>query len=901
MTNPASLTQIIVDRAIAVAADIARTLHLAEQFCAGGYELNAQLPTLDLRTACPSDFLSTLAKLRFLDSSKEIPIANSAPDPTGICKSLRSSIADFDDADLAEAEERLATLILDGWRTEVQPEKQNARRPDVLRLAIRFLSNPKYPETQPVVRFMVVLALRASYRIPHTVAGLRKLRAAHKDLQLRFESQQRRRQLSESGTRRKEKWIVPYENFLLDLLAMEGLVVRRLRQPHLKNWYGSFQALPFGINNVGGRDFGDIFPELTGQIPDFGTMYNLAFNQPTGIAGFDFATAGIAVSASSPDIAFNRTVDTSGSSDTAPQWDVSDAAPEAPPNGVVSLFVGAPGTGKSTLVLTIAERLAELGATVQYLATEEPPVSVETRRAVLISSLQELLLPGESRKGAIVERDNAHSRVARPGVPTYMLGRLGFTYMSDREDGRDITLETVAAQIEADLSKIPSSDLPEDGEMYLSLPTVLVIDSLTALRESAAAVPSRRQLTQLLNRMRKLGVSVFLVGSLSDLEDDGLEYLVDNVFVLGLDGQSSPRHPVRTFEVRKTRLHASHRGVHVLHISRNKGAEICPSLHAVLRDLKMRHAWDADPDYRALLWVPPPSGGEEQLSFPGFETGGTLALRAHAQTLVYGSGSSGKAGLALALAFEPRFSCLDEKSWKAYAKQHEAGGADNSFDTSWAHSARVLVVSFLYPDTYYSDLAERLFKKRFRLSREIARERTTTISLYPGYIDPETVVARVTSQIRRSRLEGRPYTAVILDGLHNLLLQFPLLEADKLIWPTLFSLFRVEGLDTITTFSLIGPTHSVGGVSPDGAKGPDDFIPETESAFDSNMGNARLFFQLLASKCDYTISMKRGWRTRSPQRERAVLVTLEDGVDGLPPGRSSFYWDSEKLSYRRSH
>ncbi len=64
--------------------------------------------------------------------------------------------------------------------------------------------------------------------------------------------------------------------------------------------------------------------------------------------------------------------------------------------GSVTLLGGAPGTGKSTLVLQAAAGLAEAGATVLYVCAEESPAQVRSRARRLGALQDRLWLVGES-------------------------------------------------------------------------------------------------------------------------------------------------------------------------------------------------------------------------------------------------------------------------------------------------------------------------------------------------------------------------------------------------------------------------------------------------------------------------------------------------------------------------
>lgn len=840
-----SLIQVLVGRIKAISANVARLLLQAEGILPGGYRVPDGGALIDPRVDGAVRFVEALREARSKGGCR-------ADDPTGV----RATLAEYQfapqtDAEdrenyLAAAEQRIAGLVLDAWRTEVTESR--AIRPDVLRLTTRFLANPVHPESAEIVRYAIVLALASRYGIHRSYADLRELREAHSDLGERFASTERRRQ---------RKRPAKYENFLLDLLTLDGWVTRHLSAKHVEGWYESFTRVFLGIDDDGSRSFsGEPWPELTGNVPDFATLYNLAFNQPTGVAGFDEVTRGIATATSERGVV---------------------------PGGVVSLFAGAPGTGKTSLCLAIAQRLSELGARVRYITTEEAPVSLGARRVAVVPSLHGVLFPGEER----AQSDAPHD-VNEDFDKINGLRFVQFAPTSSIKTGRSLQLLTddLTRQLGPVLQR-DQAHTPQRGEMYLALPRVLVIDSLTAMRGSGAGDRvTRHELAHLLNEMRNLGVCVFLVGSETDLADEGLEYLVDNVFVLGFDRESSPRHPVRTLEIRKTRLHASHRGVHVLHLSREDGPIVSPSLHSVLQDVKLRAVRESDPGQRAVVWSPTAERGQLALRGIGEEVE-PITIRGRSQVLVYGAGSSGKAGFALSLAFEPRHPVKDlaDPEWASYVKDHPFHKKGRQFDARWIGRARVLVVSFLYPSEYYTSIAERLFQKRFgRAGWRGASHHVETLPFYPGYIDPETLVTRVLRSLAQARLSGRPFTAVVLDGLHNLLLQFPLLEAEKLIWPTLYRVFRVEGVAAITTFTFVGAAGSSGWVPDQGQDG-------------SHVANARLFFQLLASKCDYTIRMERGLERTTKGVRQVVGVQMESSIDGLDRAPIRFLWNPDLLSY----
>jgi len=768
--------------------------------------------------------------------------------------------------EIASADERrVMALVLRAWAKHVRHGK--AVRPDVLSLTCDWLASPNRPHLVGVVRFVVILALRSLYEVKFNQASLETLRAAYEHLHWRLEKQKRRRQLHSVGG---------HQNFMLDLLALDGWIQRRLREPHLQSWYESFEKYPFGVHKAK-REFGkDDWPELTGSLPDFATLVNMAFNQPLALAGLDEVMGGL--------------------SPTIPQ-------PTHPRSGgLVTLIAGPPGSGKTTLTLSITARMAELGSIVRYVATEEEPHGLENKQVSFASSLAvELDVDTETSEGS-------------------SLGDFKIVPGTSFTDLRSL-VDQLERESAVHTGPSNTTTAKERGRpLYLPLPRVVVIDSLTALlhgkrppghrgeqpESTAGSELARSELVLVLNKLRSLGVCVFLVGGRADPDDEGLEYLVDNVLLLGTDAVTHQRHPVRTVCISKTRLQASNRGVHVLHLSRNEGVTVSPSLHAVLRGLKGRHVLDSDPSSRAVIWSRSATTGRQQLAF-GFSNDSPLTIGAQSQSLVYGKGPAGKAALALALAFEPRVpqgkqgNKADKERWEQYLESHALQGVESHRISERAlRETRVMVVSFLYGRDYYARLVEQLLTKRFHQRPADLGDYITTLDFYPGFIDAETLVRRVHTELWGGRISGRPYTAVVIDGVHNLLLQFPLLEREPLLWPTLFRLLRVEGIDTITTFTFF----SVGRPS----------APHVESSLDGTLhidrgeglsnvigGSEHLFFQLLVGKCDYTFAVERVGRREQGVRPDSMHVRLESSIDGFGDARTEFYWDPETMSYDRKY
>ncbi|MDQ3582816.1 MAG: hypothetical protein M3495_14955 [Pseudomonadota bacterium] len=134
------------------------------------------------------------------------------------------------------------------------------------------------------------------------------------------------------------------------MLCMEGWLRRALRpRDNLDAYYQAFSKHLFGVPPSGIREFSRTgrnphWPELYGDVPDFGVLLQILFNQPTAVRGLDEALGGLI--------------------STVPETALL-------PGGLVTLITGPPGSGKTSLCLSIAARMAQFGAIVRYVATEE--------------------------------------------------------------------------------------------------------------------------------------------------------------------------------------------------------------------------------------------------------------------------------------------------------------------------------------------------------------------------------------------------------------------------------------------------------------------------------------------------------------------------------------------------
>jgi KaiC/GvpD/RAD55 family RecA-like ATPase len=456
--------------------------------------------------------------------------------------------------------------------------------------------------------------------------------------------------------------------------------------------------------------------------------------------------------------------------------------------GTVLSISGKPGTGKTSVALALAAALAPMGAKTYYVTAEESPDNLKARLSTLIP---EFIRDLSAFRG---QTDDWFR--ARPLSPIDV-------------DNDTSPSEILKALFKNILTLTHSGTGATSDGLPIPCPLIVVLDGVHHFLWGRSVQSSRDDQEYMLERMiadcRKLRALVILTMAEERGSFPAFDYLVDTVINLEyLHTEKSDDKPVRMLLLRKTRHQLSRPGAHICHISGPEGFRISPQLPSQLdRRTVLRFGLPSETELIDLLNRPvrtddlgkiDPAG--EVLPFrPDPRAPHFLDVFARSHILVHGRESSGKAGFGLKILLSPVLT------------------RDGKSEAHHRNYTRVLVASFLYPEEYYSTLKDRLRKLlRFEYSNlSGVKNRPTNIEVlhfYPGYLNPEDFYAKIDLKLDQADLEGEPFTGVLLDGLHNVFLQFPRLSENSMVWPMLYGMLRTRDVTVVTTHTTFNVSNT---------------------------------------------------------------------------------------------
>ncbi|MFD2174847.1 RAD55 family ATPase [Rhodobacter lacus] len=547
--------------------------------------------------------------------------------------------------------------------------------------------------------------------------------------------------------------------------------------------------------------------------------------------------------------------------------------------GAVVRISGKSGSGKTSLALAACVGLAPLGTETFYLSCEEErddlldristvtPAFIRKNRAFSSKSVEGASGKSSENSGGTADYKNAWFH-------TYHLD--SNDTQSNFEDALSF-VDQIMEQYGAEQSDRPRYRAPG------TVPYVVVLDGVHELVdrdaherllhepqecEQASSSPIS-ELHRLIEKYRKLNVLVILVSADFDTPVfNSLDYLVDVVVNLDNNQDSeAPHKPLRSASLTKTRRQFSNTGTHKFHISKRDGVRFYPNLEATVEQFKSRNWQQPDSNFvfDFLLCQNP-----------------SLKIFNKSHTVIAGKGSGGKAGFALRLLTSPL--TPREERTLSFMDTNNAGPI--------CPARRCLIISFLYPESYYSGLVSKIKQSKFSDSAtNYSRPdfNFSTLTFYPGYLAPEVLLTKIADELRAAELQGYPFDSVLLDGLHNVFLQFPLLEKSTLIWPMLSEMFRRLGVNVVTThshFEVLG----MGGA------------PLLSADVMSVAHRSTPLLQALINSADYYLDVSSAYdhdqvKKRS-DRDNLYEVKVATAFGQAVPRSSVAFWDREAMQIK---
>jgi len=429
-------------------------------------------------------------------------------------------------------------------------------------------------------------------------------------------------------------------------------------------------------------------------------------------------------------------------------------------SNLVIRISGEPGSGKTSFALAICAALSPFNTVSYYMSFEENPKDLKNR---LYSIIPFYL------KNLSIFNSNVDSWFLAEKIPLGSINKLNY-------------FETEY------IDRIASKLVIKKAESNIALPAIcpliIVIDSIRVLINEGNA-----NIESFIEKCKRLNAIIILISSNDEVLHNDIDYMVDTVIHLKHIGTDSQKEkPTRILQLTKTRHQLSRPGSHVFHLSGDKGFRIAPQLPSQI-------------DKKEKILKPTPSTQyynnffNECYDATNFKKADKLFIWETSQILFHGYGSTGKAGLALSVLLSP-ICTINAKSKGDY----------NMFN----YRRKVLVISLLYPESYYLELKKRINKKNILgLTEDEISSKLECIYFYSGYLTPEDFIGRILRKLDEAILEGEPFTGILLDGLHNVSLQFQKLQESDMVWPTLYSLLTKYYITIVTTFTnfLIGNEH----------------------------------------------------------------------------------------------
>tara|TARA_R110000787_G_scaffold208226_2_gene318154 strand:- start:6 stop:2666 length:2661 start_codon:yes stop_codon:yes gene_type:complete len=474
--------------------------------------------------------------------------------------------------------------------------------------------------------------------------------------------------------------------------------------------------------------------------------------------------------------------------------------------GLVMVVSGEAGAGKTSFSLALANAFKPFGTPTYYISLEETESDIQRKL--------QALRPSYERKLCITENSGT-TRDSPDLFSAVHVSGFNMDYQEFAQQMASVINEIAPVQTRA------SHVYQKAG----TSPGIIVVDNLTVLQDSKEKDGPRPEmvLEQIIADCRKANILTILVTAQDLLTKYRLNYFSDVVIDLKHEGLADVNgRPLRVFTLMKSRHQLARQGAHVFHMSSGKGFRIVPNMDSLIdrRSSLRQRLTDKTKLIHALNFARKQSTFDLQQN----KKATFLEIYKGSNILLHGYGSSGKAGLALKLLLTP-----------PVEKQEKLENIQQLNFSSIRHRQKILVVSFLYPAIYYQQLIHGIPGEKPGIAPQLEDKYKDLPDavldyyvLYPGFIGPQDFLNKLVMKLDQADLSGEPYTGVMIDGLHNVLLQYPRLQENDIVWAMLYNIlgrYPLTVVSTFTNFSVINDNvFATEGSQGAGSRNPDDEI-----------------------------------------------------------------------------
>lgn len=519
--------------------------------------------------------------------------------------------------------------------------------------------------------------------------------------------------------------------------------------------------------------------------------------------------------------------------------------------GLVMAVSGQPGAGKTSFALALANALMPFGTPTYYLSLEETVADIKHKL--------DAIRPDFEKKLCITLSNDDYFNCEH--IPAFSM-----TFEQFAEKMSEI-LDTIDSMPSSTATN--SANIKKHPNIAGTCPGVIVVDNLSILNEDKDDQSNPNDhLENLIAYCRKTNVLTVLIIAQDLLSKYRLDYLVDFVIDLRNENLSEINdRPVRAFNLIKTRHQLARQGTHVFHMGSGRGFRIVPNMDSLM---------DRRRDFR--LGLPDRSKTIHAIntSLEGNEK--YLNIHPGSNILIHGFGSSGKAGLSLRLLLSP---AVPSNLKFDHILDHDF--------SSIRHRQKILIISFLYPSNYYNELvlndtkySKALYKQLNSTYKNLPKPILDYLVLYPGFIGPQDFLNKVVAMLDEAKLSGEFYTGILIDGLHNVLLQYPRIQEADMVWAMLYNILARYTLTVVSTFTnfSVGEDHLP--------------IPTAERRHSSSKPDEELmqkgmapFLHSLVKATDYYLSLQ---EAKSTDNVTYYPLTVRSGIGQKLPEKIAI-WD----------